>query len=65
MENEIAEFIANTDGRFIVGLFGAGGVFMLICQAIGSIIATFTEWAIQKIKNKYKENKKESVEHNI
>ncbi len=65
MENEITEFIANTDGRFIIGLFCAGGIFMLICQAIGSIIETITDWAIQKIKNKYKENKKESVEHNI
>lgn len=49
-EEYVAEFLANTDGRLIIGLLGTGFILSWFSELIFSLIALIVE----KIKNKIK-----------
>lgn len=53
---EVAEFLANTDARFIIGLLGAGFFFAWISEFFFSLCALFVEFVKKKIKGATKNN---------
>ena len=60
MENEVLDFIENSNPRFIIGLIGCGFFFAWLSEVFFSVCSLFVQWGVKKIKE-LKGNKDKNV----